>query len=120
MDDVNEHAALQRINDEYIRSVARCDVAWFERHLAEDFMNGNADGSFVDRATFLRQIGGPSAVPDLQAEDVQIRVMGDFAIIHGRTRYTKPGGEAGAGRYTDIYARRAGRWLCVAAEVRRA
>ena len=119
MNDLHERTALQQINDEYIRSVAKSDVAWFERHLADDFMNGNADGSFVDRAAFLRQIGRPSAVPDLQAEDVLIRVLGDFAIIHGRTRFTKPSGEPGSGRYTDIYARRAGRWLCVAAEVRR-
>lgn len=119
MNDVLEHNSLRQINDEYIRSVAESDLAWFERHLAEDFMNGNADGSFVDRAAFLRQMARPSAVPDLRAEDVHIRVMGDFAIIHGRTLYTKPGGEPGAGRYTDIYARRDGRWLCVAAEVRR-
>ena len=119
MNDVNQREALQQINDEYIRSVATSDVAWFERHLAEDFTNGNADGTFADRAAFLRQMGRPSPVPDLRAEDVRIRVMGDFAIIHGRTLYTKPGGGSGAGRYTDIYARREGRWLCVAAEVRR-
>jgi hypothetical protein len=50
---------------------------------------------------------------------VRIRILGELAIIHGRTVYRKPGGEAGAGRYTDIYARREGRWLCVCAHVTR-
>jgi hypothetical protein len=50
---------------------------------------------------------------------VRIRLMGEFAIIHGRTTYLKPDGQAGAGRYTDIWALKEGRWLCVAAHVTR-
>jgi hypothetical protein len=45
--------------------------------------------------------------------------MGDFAIIHARTTYTKADGKAGAGRYTDMWALRNGSWLCVAAHVMR-
>ena len=45
--------------------------------------------------------------------------MGEFAIIHARTTYVHAEGRAGAGRYTDIWARRRGRWLCVAAHVTR-
>ena len=45
--------------------------------------------------------------------------MGDFAIIHARTTYTLPDGSAGAGRYTDVWARRDGRWLAVSAHVTR-
>ena len=45
--------------------------------------------------------------------------MGDFAIIHARTSYTHADGRPGSGRYTDIWARRDGRWLCVAAQVAR-
>ncbi len=44
--------------------------------------------------------------------------MGDFAIIHARTSYTLDG-KPGHGRYTDIWAKRAGTWLCVAAQVAR-
>jgi hypothetical protein len=40
-------------------------------------------------------------------------------LTHARTTYRKAGGEAGAGRYTDIWARRGGRWVCVAAHVGR-
>jgi len=45
--------------------------------------------------------------------------MGDFAIIHARTTYTGADGRPGAGRYTDVWARRGGRWLAVSAHVTR-
>jgi len=44
--------------------------------------------------------------------------MGNFAIIHARTTYQTPAGKS-AGRYTDIWSRREGRWVCIAAHVTR-
>src|ERR1700730_7082565 len=46
-------------------------------------------------------------------------ILGDVAIIHARTSYTTAGGEQRNGRYTDIWARRDGRWLVVSAHVTR-
>ena len=48
-----------------------------------------------------------------------MRLMGEAAIIHARTSYRKPDGARGHGRYTDVYARRDGEWLCVCADVTR-
>ncbi len=110
---------LEKLNGGYMKSVQMSDVRWFEDHLAEDFLNSNPDGSLVDRAGFLEQIARPAAISNFEARDVRIRIMGDIAIIHGRTTYTKADGRAAAGRYTDVWARRRGRWLCVAAHVTR-
>jgi ketosteroid isomerase-like protein len=55
----------------------------------------------------------------LRTEDVRIRLMGDVAIIHARTRYETAAGEARQGRYTDVWARRDGRWVAVSAHVTR-
>lgn len=114
-----DHTALADLNDHYIRSVRESDVRWFDANLAPEFVNGNADGSFSDRAAFLAFIDRPSPVANLRAEDVRIQVVGDIGVIHARTAYTKPDGEAGAGRYTDIWWRAAGRWRCVSAHVTR-
>jgi ketosteroid isomerase-like protein len=111
---------LRTLNDDYIQSVQRSDVRRFEELLAGDFQNSNPDGSLVDRAGFLAQIAAPATITSLKAEDVRIRVLGDFAIIHARTTYVTQGGRPAAGRYTDIWARREGRWLCIAAHVTRA
>ena len=111
---------LRRLNQNFVRSVEMSDVRCFEAILAEDFLNSNPDGSLVDRAGFLAQIARPAMVSKLEAHDVRIRMLGDIAIIHARTTYKKADGQQGAGRYTDVWARRQGGWLCVSAHVTRA
>ena len=99
------------LNRDYIRSVQTSDVRRFDEILADDFRCSNPDGSLVDRAAFLQQTARPVAISALEALDVDVRIMGDFAIIHARTEYTRPDGQRGGGRYTDVWARRGGRWL---------
>ena len=114
-----DQATLGELNHHYIRAVRESDAAWFDANLAPEFVNGNADGSFSDRAAFLAFIARPSTVPDLRIHDVRIQVVGEVGIIHARTAYTKPDGQPGAGRYTDIWWRAGGRWRCVSAHVTR-
>ena len=110
---------LTELNRDYIKSVQTSDVRRFDEILADDFLCSNPDGSLVDRRRFLEQTARPISIRNLEAVDVNIRLMGDFAIIHARTTYTGPDGRAGAGRYTDVWARRGGRWLAVSAHVTR-
>lgn len=110
---------LRQLNQDFVRSVEMSDVRWFDENLAQDFLNSNPDGTLVDRAGFLAQIARPSAVSNLEARDARVRIMGDVAIIHAQTTYTKPDGRAGTGRYTDVWLRKQGRWLCVSAHVTR-
>lgn len=118
-DQLADADTLRRLNQNYIRSVEMSDVSYFEEALAEDFVNSNPDGSLVGRADFLAQIARPAGISNLEAHDVRIRLLGDVAIIHARTTYTRLDGRPGAGRYTDTWAKREGRWLCVAAHVTR-
>src|SRR5262249_9612640 len=110
---------LEGLNRDYISSVQNMDVRRFDEILAEDFMCSNPDGTLIDRAAFLKQTARPVGISNLQAVDVVIRIMGDFAIIHARTTYTRPDGQPGSGRYTDVWARRGGTWLAVSAHVTR-
>jgi len=111
---------LHDLNHNYVRSVQDSDVAWFDANLSDDFLNSNPDGTLVDRAGFLAQIAKKSPLTNLREQDVRIVIRGDFAFIHARTAYTKPDGMEGGGRYTDIWWKRNGRWLCVTAHVTRA
>ena len=110
---------LTALNRDYVASVQNSDVKRFDEILAEDFYCSNPDKSLVDRAAFLKQTANPVAIKNLKAEDVKIRILGDFAIIHARTSYTMPDGQQAHGRYTDCWARQDGKWLAVSAHVSR-
>jgi hypothetical protein len=112
-------ATLQDLNRNYVRSVDEADVAWFDKHLAPDFMNTNPDGTLIDRTAFLAQIGRGSPVKDIREHDVKIQLLGTFAIIHARTSYKKSDGTMGAGWYTDDWQLRPEGWRCVSAHVSR-
>jgi len=112
-------ATLHELNEAYIRSVQASDVQRFEQLLAADFVCSLPDGTLIDRQHFLERTAGPVNIANLAAHDVNVRIMGDVAIIHARTTYTMHDGRAGSGRYTDVWARRGGRWLAVSAHVTR-
>ena len=110
---------LHDLNRDYVNSVQHSDVQRFDQILADDFKCSNPDGTLVDRAAFLQQTAKPLTISNLEAHDVDVRLLGDVAIIHARTTFTTPTGQPGAGRYTDVWTRRNGHWLAVSAHVTR-
>jgi ketosteroid isomerase-like protein len=115
----NDLEVLTKLNDDYIQSVQHSNVKRFDEFLSDDFLASMPDGSLLDRHAFLQQTAKPVTIRNLQAHDVNVRLMGDFAIIHARTSYTTADGAVSGGRYTDVWARRNGRWLAVSAHVTR-
>ncbi len=119
VDETADRSALQELNDVYLRSVETSDVARFQEILAEDFRCALSDGSFIDRTGFLEHVARTAALSNLTAHEVLVRLLGDVALIHARTTFRTPDGRPGSSRYTDVWARRNGRWLAVAAHVTR-
>ena len=110
---------LQELNRNYVRSAETSDVRWYSENLAEDFLSSSVDGSLVDRPSFLARVARPYPGSNLEAQDVRIRIIGEVALIHAAFKYRKADGQEGSGRYTDIWARRQGRWRCVSAHFNR-
>jgi len=110
---------LIRLNNDYIEAVKTSDVRRFHEILADDFLCSLPDATIVDRAQFLERTARPSTIANLQVHDVNVRLMGDFAIVHATTTFTVADGGPGSGRYTDVWARRNGQWLAVSAHVTR-
>src|SRR5215475_9706628 len=106
---------LTALNRDFTASVQNGDVKRFEEILADDFMVSTPDGSLLDKAGFLKLTAQPVTISELVAENVRIRVMGDFAIIHGRFDSRSADGKPRRGRYTDNWARRDGTWVAVSA-----
>jgi len=101
---------LTALNRDYVASVQNCDVKRFDQILAPEFYCSNPDKTLVDRAAFLEQTARPIAIRNLREQDVIIRIMGDFAIIHAATSYTTADGQQATGRYTDCWSKKNGRW----------
>ena len=119
MVDSSDVTTLHDLNRDYVRSVQTSDVQRFSEILADDFLASLPDGSLLDRRQFLEQTARPVTISNLEAHDVNVRLMGDFAIVHARTTCQTADGRSASGRYTDVWARRDGRWLAVSAHVTR-
>jgi ketosteroid isomerase-like protein len=110
---------LLRLNHDYVESVKTSNVKRFTEILANDFLCTLPDGRLLSRSEFLDMVAKGSTVSNLRVEDVNVRLLGDFAIVHAKTVFSLPDGSSGSGRYTDVWARRRGQWLAVAAHVTR-
>jgi ketosteroid isomerase-like protein len=108
---------LQQLNHEYISSVQHSDVTRFDEILAPDFICITADGERLGRKEFLRRTAVRTTIQGLEAIEVEIRLMGDFAIVHGRSVYVLADGTPASRRYTDCWARRDGHWVAVSAQL---
>jgi ketosteroid isomerase-like protein len=109
---------LRDLNDAYIHSDQNSDVARYDQFLADDFTASLPDLVFRNRQEFLDLIAQPRPFLDLTLRSVQVRILGDVALLHGRVSYTTSHDNVQReALYTDTYQRREGQWLCIAGEV---
>lgn len=105
---------LEQLNRDYVRSDQLGDFKRLDELLAHDFI-AQLPGSTHDRAEFLEYIATPRPYQELTAQDVDIRILSDVALIHGRSTYTMlADGDRREALYTGVYQKRGGTWLCVA------
>ena len=110
-----DRETLTALNRDFVASVQKGDVKRLDEIFADDFMVSTPDGSLLDKAEYLKLVAQPVTISGLVAEDVRIRLLGDFAIIHGRFNSRSADGKPRRGRYTDNWARRDGTWVAVSA-----
>ena len=116
----NDHAAedlaiLEGLNLDYNRADQGSDAERFKTLLAEDFIV-QTPGVTRDYGEYLEYIAKPRPFKDLELLESKVRILGDVALIHGRTSYTMVAdGTEQEALYTDVYAKREGTWVCVAA-----
>jgi hypothetical protein len=108
-------AILTQLNLDYIHSDEHSDAKRFNEFLSEDFIT-QTPGVTRNRDEYLEYIAKPRPIKDITLEDAKFRILGDVALIHGAVTYTiiSTGARQDA-LYTDIYQKREGTWLCVAA-----
>jgi hypothetical protein len=115
MQSTEDLAILEQLNKDFFHSDQTSDAIRFSEFLAEDFIS-QFPGVTRNRAEFLDYIAKPRPFKDLAMHDVNIRILSDVALIHGRATYTMlADGARQEALYTDAYQKREGTWVCVAA-----
>jgi len=111
-----EELALLKIEQEWAEAAVKADVAWMEQTLADDWV-GNIARNVRSRNQYLTDTRrGTTKIELASVSDQKVIVFGDTAVVHGVwTEKSTSRGQDSSGqfRYTDIYAKRDGRWQAV-------
>jgi ketosteroid isomerase-like protein len=128
VDPVAVEAELTRIEKDWAAASQRHDAEAAGKSLADDLVLVYPDGTTGTKSSELRDIAaGAMTVESWEVTDTKVTVLGpDAAFITGRGiikngKYKTPESKtavniSGEYRFTDIYARRNGKWLAVASQ----
>ena len=111
----NELRAIEERRREAIRVR---DTATLEAIYADDFQGIAGNGSVIDKKTLLGVLGRASAEVTWVTSEIVVTSVGpEAALFTGRLTGTAPGGRVVSdARFTHLFARRGGRWVCVAGQ----
>lgn len=116
----DDTSVLLALNESYVKAFRNADVAWYDAHLAPDYVMVSGDGARWDRAGALSRFSQPTfatAMRSFPVDKVTVRRFHNVALIHAENAYELKDGRKGVSRYTDIWQKRDGRWLCIAAHI---
>ncbi len=92
-----------------------------ERIYSDQYMITNVRGRVVTKAQALEEVTSGNVTYDsFHADDIQVRMYGDVAVVTGRTSVHKQVSSAdyrAEQRYTRVYVKRQGRWQLDAAQI---
>ena len=97
---------------------AEHDSATLEQILAPDFVHVVPTGDFLTKAQHIHYsvLYKPPAGGKYEFETLAVRVYGDVGIATGIVRATDAKGNVDRTAFTDVFARRSGRWQAVNAQ----
>jgi uncharacterized protein (TIGR02246 family) len=112
-----EEQVLMQIERDWAVANVKNDWAAFDKILAAEYAN-NVDGVITPKKQYLANIrSGAAKIESAAAGEMKVLILGETGIVHGlwTEKSTLNGKDtSGTYRYTDIFAKRDGRWQCVA------
>jgi ketosteroid isomerase-like protein len=119
MPDTADIARLREIQQELSAAWMARDRATIERLIAPDWAVTHVAGQRLTRSDVFRDMLESDAthITSSKADEVEVRVFGDAAVVTGRTH--AQGTQSGAPfdvrlRFTDVFVRRGDQWQAVA------
>jgi ketosteroid isomerase-like protein len=117
--DGSDKTILERLNQEYVDAFMNADVEWYRKHLAEDFVVIESDGSVLNKTEFLTNAAKGPDVVDYKLQNVDVRIYGNAALVQATGIWTGQDGSQGMSRYTDVYVQTVAGWKTVSAQITR-
>ena len=111
---------LEKLNESYVQAFRDSNTAWYDKHLARGYVVVYPDGSYHDRNGALANFAQPLFATHMKSfslDQVRIRRFGNVALIHAENVAELKDGRKATSRYTDIWHKQDGRWLCIAAHI---
>lgn len=109
---------LIKLENGWNDATVKRDMAFLEKILAEDITDTDSEGTVWTKAQDLQNVkSGDFVLTSAVADSLKVRVYGGAAVVTGRnTIQGKFKGKdiSGPYQFTDTWAKRAGRWQCVA------
>jgi len=117
-DDIN---TVKKLNEDWIHSYPDKDTVTMARILADDLIMITPNGSRIGKQDILKNMASPSQqVKTSKVDKAEVRLVGNTALIFAEASFvTLDNGKETPGRtsYLDIYEKRHGRWVAIAAHV---
>ena len=108
-----------QIEHQLARAWVDSDRATIDRIIAPDWTTISITGRMLTRADVMAEFfrDGKSPIAKMTIDDVRVRLLGDVAVVTGRTTARAIGSDADVVlRFTDVFALRDGRWQIVASQ----
>jgi uncharacterized protein (TIGR02246 family) len=114
----NAEQQVIQVVQEWVNAVPKRDTERIGQVLADDFVAILSDGKKRAKPEYLDEIrSGKYTVESIALDDIQARILGETAIVtYYQYEKSKSGGvdSSGGSAWTDILARRDGRWQVIA------
>jgi hypothetical protein len=110
---------IRQLNEAYVQASLAGDVAWYQAHLAEEFIGIESDATVLDKAAFLRMTAQGSDLAHYQLDEVDVRLYNAVALVRCTGSWLTKQGTPGISRYVDIYVRQDNEWKVVSAQITR-
>jgi ketosteroid isomerase-like protein len=113
---------LIKLENAWSQAAVNRDGAALRQFYAEEYTFTDADGAVTTKNEELKNItGGAFKLADFKFENMEVRVYGNVAVVTGRNTIHGVWEDivrdvSGPYRFTDVFVKRAGRWLCVASQ----
>ena len=113
---------LLKLEDDWSQASINRDASALQRFYADEYVFIDEDGVVTDRAKELKNLTtGDFRLDAFKFDDMKVRLYGNVAVVTGRN--TIQGVWVGTNRdvsgpyrFTDIFVKRDGRWVCVSSQ----